>query len=104
MHPVETLAGPRHRTPGWKQVVHYSCAEQHHGWNLTPVEREVRVSRWLSLLLPRYCTSADVPAGWQMVYGEAARAVCLDNAEQNCTEIRPISLRQRLAQGRDFEM
>jgi uncharacterized protein YbdZ (MbtH family) len=42
---------------------------------------------------------ADVPAGWQVVYGEADRAACLDYIEQNWTDIRPKSLRERLAAG-----
>ena len=41
---------------------------------------------------------ADTPAGWRMVYGEASRAECLDFIEQNLTDIRPRSLRERLAQ------
>ena len=40
---------------------------------------------------------ADVPAGWRVVYGEAERAACLDFIEQNWTDIRPKSLRERLA-------
>jgi uncharacterized protein YbdZ (MbtH family) len=43
---------------------------------------------------------ADVPAGWRVVYGEADRAACLDYIEQNWTDIRPKSLRERLAEGR----
>lgn len=42
---------------------------------------------------------ADVPAGWQVVYGEASRSDCLDYVEQNWTDIRPKSLRQRLVEG-----
>jgi uncharacterized protein YbdZ (MbtH family) len=42
---------------------------------------------------------ADVPAGWQVVYGEADRAACLDYIEQNWTDIRPKSLRERLSAG-----
>jgi uncharacterized protein YbdZ (MbtH family) len=42
---------------------------------------------------------ADVPAGWRVVFGEAARAECLEYVEQNWTDIRPKSLRERLAQG-----
>ncbi len=49
-------------------------------------------------------TFADVPAGWRVVYGEADRAVCLDYIEQNWTDIRPKSLRERLAEGRGFDM
>jgi glycopeptidolipid biosynthesis protein len=47
---------------------------------------------------------ADVPAGWRVVYGEAERAACLDYIEQNWPDIRPKSLRERLAEGRDFDM
>jgi uncharacterized protein YbdZ (MbtH family) len=42
-------------------------------------------------------TFADVPAGWRVVYGEADRAACLDYIEQNWPDIRPKSLRDRLA-------
>jgi uncharacterized protein YbdZ (MbtH family) len=45
-------------------------------------------------------TFADVPAGWRVVYGEADRAACLDYIEQNWPDIRPKSLRERLAAGR----
>jgi uncharacterized protein YbdZ (MbtH family) len=45
-------------------------------------------------------TFADVPAGWRVVFGEADRAACLDYIEQNWTDIRPKSLRDRLAEGR----
>lgn len=44
-------------------------------------------------------TFADVPAGWPG-YGEADRAVCLDDVEQNWTDIRPRSLGERLVAGR----
>jgi uncharacterized protein YbdZ (MbtH family) len=37
---------------------------------------------------------------WRVVYGEAGRAACLDYIEQNWTDIRPKSLRERLAQSR----
>jgi glycopeptidolipid biosynthesis protein len=40
---------------------------------------------------------ADVPAGWQVVHGEADRAACLDYIENHWTDIRPKSLRDRLA-------
>jgi uncharacterized protein YbdZ (MbtH family) len=43
---------------------------------------------------------ADVPAGWRVVYGEAERAACLDYIEQNWPDIRPKSLRDRLAADR----
>ena len=45
-------------------------------------------------------TFADVPAGWRVVFGEADRAACLDYIEQNWTDIRPKTLRDRLAEGR----
>ncbi len=45
-------------------------------------------------------TFADVPAGWRVVYGEADRASCLDYIEQNWPDIRPKSLRDRLAANR----
>lgn len=41
---------------------------------------------------------ADVPAGWQVVFGDASRAACLDFIEQNWTDIRPKSLRAKLVQ------
>ena len=44
-------------------------------------------------------TFADVPAGWRVVFGEADRSACLEYIEQNWTDIRPKSLRDRLAQG-----
>ena len=43
---------------------------------------------------------AEVPAGLQVVHGEADRAACLDHIEQNWTDIRPKSLRDRLAAGK----
>jgi uncharacterized protein YbdZ (MbtH family) len=42
-------------------------------------------------------TFSEVPTGWRVVYGEADRAACLDYIEQNWTDIRPRSLRERLA-------
>jgi uncharacterized protein YbdZ (MbtH family) len=42
-------------------------------------------------------TFADVPAGGQVERGEADGAACLDYDEQNWTDIRPKSLRERLA-------
>ena len=46
---------------------------------------------------------ADVPAGWRVVYGEADRAACLDYIEHSWTDIRPKSLRERLAGVRGFD-
>jgi uncharacterized protein YbdZ (MbtH family) len=40
---------------------------------------------------------ADVPAGWRVAFGETDRAACLDYIEQNWPDIRPKSLRDRLA-------
>jgi len=42
---------------------------------------------------------ADIPTGWRVAYGEAARAACLDYVERHWTDIRPKRLRDRLAQG-----
>ena len=48
-------------------------------------------------------TFADVPAGWEAVFGEADRATCLDYIERNWPDIRPKSLRDRLAQSQGSE-
>ena len=45
-------------------------------------------------------TSADVPAGWRMAYRGTDGAACVDYIEQNWTDIRPKSLRERLAESR----
>jgi glycopeptidolipid biosynthesis protein len=42
---------------------------------------------------------ADVPAGWRVVHGEADRASCIDYVENHWTDIRPKTLRDRLAKG-----
>ncbi|ALR14447.1 MbtH family protein [Mycobacteroides saopaulense] len=42
----------------------------------------------------------DVPAGWRVAFGAADRAACLENIEQHWVDIRPKSLRERVAQGR----
>jgi uncharacterized protein YbdZ (MbtH family) len=39
----------------------------------------------------------DIPAGWRRVFGEADRAACLGYVEENWPDIRPKSLRDRLA-------
>ncbi|UQX09535.1 MbtH family protein [Candidatus Mycobacterium methanotrophicum] len=41
-------------------------------------------------------TFANIPAGWQQVYGEAPRAQCLEYVEQNWTDMRPKSLREAM--------
>ncbi|KAA1250011.1 MbtH family protein [Mycobacterium simiae] len=46
---------------------------------------------------------ADIPPGWHVAYGKAARAACLDYVEQNWPDIRPKSLREKLAQDRAFD-
>ena len=43
-------------------------------------------------------TFAEVPEGWRVVFGESDRAACMEYIEQNWTDIRPLSLRTRLAQ------
>lgn len=42
---------------------------------------------------------AEVPAGWRVVHGEASRDACLEFVERSWTDIRPMTLRGRLAQG-----
>jgi uncharacterized protein YbdZ (MbtH family) len=45
-------------------------------------------------------TFADIPAGWQVVFGledGASRAECLDYVEQTWTDLRPKSLRDAMA-------
>jgi MbtH protein len=34
----------------------------------------------------------DVPAGWTVTFGPAARQPCLDHVEANWTDMRPASL------------
>jgi MbtH protein len=34
----------------------------------------------------------DVPAGWRVVFGPAARDACIDYVEREWTDIRPASL------------
>jgi uncharacterized protein YbdZ (MbtH family) len=45
-------------------------------------------------------TFVDVPDGWRVVYGEAGRAACLEYIDQEWTDIRPKSLRDRLSDSR----
>jgi MbtH protein len=40
---------------------------------------------------------AEVPAGWRVAFGEACRAACLDYIDESWPDIRPRSLRERLA-------
>ncbi|HKS46605.1 MAG TPA: MbtH family protein [Amycolatopsis sp.] len=37
---------------------------------------------------------AEIPAGWTVVHGPAARAECLDYVERAWTDMRPRSLRE----------
>jgi MbtH protein len=36
---------------------------------------------------------AEIPAGWQRVFGDARRAECVEYVEQNWADMRPKSLR-----------
>lgn len=40
---------------------------------------------------------ADVPAGWRVAHGPTDRTACLEYVERNWPDIRPRSLRERLA-------
>jgi uncharacterized protein YbdZ (MbtH family) len=46
---------------------------------------------------------AFADGGCRVLYGEANRAACLDYIEQHRTDIRPRSLRERLAQRRALD-
>ncbi|MDL2075169.1 MbtH family protein [Streptomyces sp. GXMU-J15] len=39
---------------------------------------------------------ADVPAGWRVVHGPAARQECLEYVEENWTDMRPRSLAEAM--------
>jgi MbtH protein len=39
----------------------------------------------------------DVPGGWTVAFGEAARQACLDYIEENWTDMRPNSLINAMA-------
>ena len=41
-------------------------------------------------------TFADIPTGWRVVFGEAARADCLAYVEESWTDLRPRSLREAM--------
>lgn len=43
-------------------------------------------------------TFADVPAGWEVVFGEDTRKTCLDYIEKNWTDMRPKSLIEEMKQ------
>ncbi len=43
---------------------------------------------------------AEVPAGWRVAFGPAARDACVSYVEEHWTDLRPRSLRERMdAQG-----
>ncbi len=44
---------------------------------------------------------AEVPAGWQVVFGEDTRTACLAYVEEHWTDLRPKSLRERMDAARD---
>ncbi|MFE2428509.1 MbtH family protein [Streptomyces sp. NPDC059373] len=43
-------------------------------------------------------TFADVPAGWEIAFGEDTRKACLDHIEENWTDMRPKSLIEEMKQ------
>ena len=47
-------------------------------------------------LWPRF---AELPAGWQVVFGESDRAACLEYVERTWTDMRPRSLRLAMENG-----
>ncbi|MEU4544960.1 MbtH family protein [Nonomuraea dietziae] len=42
---------------------------------------------------------AEVPAGWQAVFGEESRDACLEYVERNWTDLRPRSLVEAMGAG-----
>ncbi|OBJ70926.1 MbtH family protein [Mycobacterium sp. 1274756.6] len=40
---------------------------------------------------------AEIPPGWRAVHGEADRSSCMEYIEHNWPDIRPKTLRERLA-------
>lgn len=40
---------------------------------------------------------SPVPTGWEVVLGETSRQACLDYVEEHWTDLRPRSLRERMA-------
>jgi MbtH protein len=40
---------------------------------------------------------AEVPAGWHIAFGEGTRAACVAYVEEHWTDLRPNSLRDRMA-------
>ncbi|MDR7173037.1 MbtH protein [Nocardia kruczakiae] len=42
-------------------------------------------------------TFAEVPDGWDVVFGENSRQACIEYVEENWTDMRPKSLRDAMA-------
>lgn len=38
----------------------------------------------------------EVPPGWRIVFGEDSRTACLDYVERTWTDLRPLSLREKM--------
>ncbi|GKU52261.1 hypothetical protein NJB14195_35050 [Mycobacterium montefiorense] len=79
---------PNHRTDTYGEQLSLNPFDDEKGSFLVLVNDEDQHSLW-----PVF---ASTPAGWRVVYGEADRAACLDYIEQNWSDIRPRSLRERL--------
>ena len=62
--------------------------EDEDGRYLVLVNDEGQHSLWPSF--------AEVPAGWQVTFGEDSRAACLEYVENNWTDLRPKSLIARM--------
>lgn len=92
MPPVPFGTGYTSQLEGYEESVSVNPFDDDSGRFLVLVNDEEQHSLWP--------TFADVPAGWRVVYGEADRAACLDYIDQNWTDIRPKSLRERLAAAR----
>lgn len=58
--------------------------DDENGTFLVLVNKENQHSLWPSF--------ADIPSGWQQVFGEAPRKECLAYVEENWTDLRPQSL------------
>jgi uncharacterized protein YbdZ (MbtH family) len=78
----------RSHRPAWRNVSN-NPFDDDSGSFCVLINDEEQHSLWPSF--------AEVPAGWRMVYGEANRSDCLEFIERNWTDIRPKSLRERLA-------
>lgn len=92
MPPVPFGSCYTRRLEGYEESVSVNPFDDESGRFLVLVNDEEQHSLWP--------TFADVPTGWRVVYGEADRAACLDYIDQNWTDIRPKSLRERLAAAR----